>query len=84
MTKVTPTVTNVNHANIDLQHKDLTQSVKDSERHTVFCVLHRHTVIYLQKHADNFIYIYLNIIYTHQKNVVAYLLLRLLTIPFLT
>lgn len=33
MTKVTPTVTNVTHANIDKQHKDLTHWVD-----TLYCV----------------------------------------------
>ncbi len=50
MTKVTPTVTNVKRANIDQQHKDLMQSVKDSDRHTVKD---------LQKHADNIYNIHL-------------------------
>lgn len=35
MTWVTPTVTNVTHAEIDEQHKDLTQSVKDTHTGSV-------------------------------------------------
>lgn len=41
VTKVTPTVTNVKHANIDQQENGLTKSVEDSDRHTILCVLYR-------------------------------------------